>query len=184
MPFPLPLPQAVLCGVSAPPSICHCRPVPHTPQIFGGSNRVIPNLPCAGWPRGDGAWPPAVDQPLCTGRGRLHSCFPLCHWEHPVLMGLFPKPGSQIRHKWFIKPLGEPFEEPAEHLQAPANKSSPRSFFCPTGSTVYTQNKTASSHVGWPAGSPVPQLSSSLRERGVQPSPTQTSANQPGSPVA
>ena len=102
---------------------------------------------------------------MCMGRRRLHGCFPPRHWEHPVLAGLSPKPRSQIRQKWFLKPPGEPFEELAEYLQVPADTSSPRSFFSPTGSTVYTRNKTARPHVGWPAASPVPQLSSSLRER-------------------
>jgi len=35
----------------------------HT-RFWGESNRVIPNLSRAEWPRGNAAWPPAVDQPM------------------------------------------------------------------------------------------------------------------------
>lgn len=98
--------------------------------------------------------------------------------------GPFPKIHISDKTKMVHQTTEGPFEDLPEHIQVPADTNSPKSFFCATGSTVYTRSKTARSHIGSPAVSSVPQLSSLQREREAEPSPTKTSANQPGLLVA
>lgn len=148
------------------------------------TNRVILNPSCAEWSQGNGAWPPAVDQTMARCASAEGGCAShpatgsiQVSWAVPQNPHLRQDKNGSSNHR-------VTFEDLPERIQVPADTNSPKSFFCATGSTVYTRSKTARSHVGSSAVSSVPQLSSLQREREAEPSPTKTSANQPGLLVA
>lgn len=131
--FPPQMPQSVQCGLSAALSFCHTPDVgekqtglSQTFLVMSGPRAMQPGLQL---------WTSSGLDTAAHVHGHREAAWliPPCHWEYPVLTGLCPKPRSQIRQKWFIKPLAEPFEKLTEHPEVPADT---RSFFCPTGSAV------------------------------------------------
>lgn len=117
--FPLRMPQAVLCGVSALLSICHWWLAACTHTRFWGKATGLSQT--FFMLSGPGAMQPGLQLWTSPGldsaahvHGQREAARLLPTLSLGVLVGLSPKPRSQMRQKWFLKPPGEPFEELAD----------------------------------------------------------------------